>query len=283
MDKLSAGATVSGRQIFTTLNHDQRGNPHDQYLGKSTQANTLNSGADINKMALVSRIRWLRDTNYTLNYQYVLGNSRDAELSRLKIKLNYNGVESFDADFSGHFQIVGVYKDLGLNTDLSDGAHSVGELSIYIRLQKTYLTVNCQLFSASVQKPVVGTTVFQLKNDYAFKTVEMFSEQALSDNLTGNIDTVYHYQTVFGSNTWQAVQVPASQGIFITLDNTSLLWDSIVSVSLSAKLPQGLVMSPPTTDATQKKITINVFNASTITQTFPACTISYSIENKSRK
>lgn len=280
MGNIPLGSTISGFEVFHEGNHNNIGNPHAQYspiFGYSSES----PGNSKDELLLIFEINYRIDANYSVFYDFVLINSRSNKPLHLQLRIDSTGVVENTQDWDRYTEFIVTHEKLPV--DEIDPNHQLTNTKVYIKPKVTYIKVNYKCANAIVYRPHKNATVYNQENEYAFECLKIYTDNVWENiELTEQLKSIIKYPIVFASNTNGSKSIDAGDGYTISIQSDDLLWNSIVSISLSEKLPYGLVTSCPYVSYQERRVYMNIMNVSSSPKEFPACVITCMIINKER-
>lgn len=265
---LPLGSKICGKYILHEGNHDSRGIPHEQYISKWNAYSTKNNKSDTNKWTKIAEINYEKDNNVILHYIFKIISEKTADRYFSNLVLGSSGISNFNYTGNSVFTIKAIYSTTGTSAN----GKTLAKVELYVQLYKSYNPVYVMPEFAR------NTDYYLYSEDYAYQCLTMYSEQPLLDSITATHTptdlTTYEFVS---SQTWGTVNVVAGTTYTITITDANVKWNSIVSYSTTAPMPDGLVLQNAQLKAGGGGFYIKVTNITTGALSFPACTLSWKI------
>lgn len=269
---MKLGSNINGFAVHHDGNHDNRGNPHNQYISKHHFGKTVNIGETTGQYLPLATIRYEQDNNYMLKYGFDFIMRPMNDRHTIDMLLNVSGVSELRFTRDGTFSIFATYKNLG---PVKDGStKDIGEVTLYVQFYNAYRQGFIQLNHALVYNPQESS--FTMQDDEAFHSCVVHN-RATPATITPNVTAKGVRKPQFGSRSQTEQSIASGQGYDIKISGQTLEYGCVVSVSFNAEFSRSLVVSAPTYNVETREIIIKVRNVSEFAYSIPACTISWAI------
>ena len=269
---MNLGSYINGFSVFHGGNHDDRGNPHNQYLSKHHFGKTENIGNETGKHIPIAKIQYKQDNNYMLKYGFDFMVRPLNERFKIDLLLDVDGVNELKYTRDSSFAIFANYKNLG--PIMGGSSKDIGEVVLYAVFYNPFRQGFIQLNHALVYNPI--SSGFTMYDEEAFEYCTIYDRAdptVITPNVTGKAIRKPH----FGSRNQTEQVVEAGEGYDIVISDQPLEFGSVVSVSFSEEFSRSLVISSPTYNRNTGKIIVKIRNVSESNHSIPNCVVSWVI------
>lgn len=227
MFNLPSDSTINNCEIFHEGNHNEFGNPHEQYICSTKYKYTVNPKSEFGKWVKIATVKYIPNTNVGFRYKfklYPLNSTLEYDIDVLLKNENSNAIIKMKTDGD-------IMCAIKQDTEKDDNGNSLLVNNIYIQIKRTWFVVHYDLVLAE------NTRYYHYNDGYARKCIELHKEQALVNELTSDITVQYEYFNKYVEITNEATTINANETKLIPLSVSGVNWDCYLSIVPCGVIP----------------------------------------------
>lgn len=227
MFNLPSDSTINNCEIYHEGNHNEFGNPHEQYICSSKYKYTVNPKSEFGKWVKIATIKYIPNKNVGFRYKfklYPLNSTIEYDIDILLANDHQNTSVKMKTD--GDIKCA-----IKQSTTNDDNGNLLLVNDIYIQINRTWFVVFYDLVLAE------NTRYYHYNDGYARKYIEIYKEQDMQNAITSDVRIQYEYFNKYVEVTNEVTTIGANETKVINLNVPGVNWDCYLSLVPCGVIP----------------------------------------------